>query len=72
VVDCWATTPYPLLLRRRGAIFMAAKNLGIFKINEHWRSFLRFTQDRLQLPRMTVEELLSILLSPAVRLHERV
>jgi hypothetical protein len=23
VVDCWATTPYPLLLWRRGAIFMA-------------------------------------------------
>jgi len=23
VVDCWATTPNPLLLRRRGAIFMA-------------------------------------------------
>jgi hypothetical protein len=29
VVDCWATTPYPLLLRRRGAIFIAAKNLCI-------------------------------------------
>ena len=29
VVDCWAATPYPLLLRRRGAIFMAAKGLSI-------------------------------------------
>jgi len=27
VVDCWATTLYPLLLQRRGAIFMAARNL---------------------------------------------
>jgi hypothetical protein len=26
VVDCWAATPYPLLLQRRGAIFMAGKN----------------------------------------------
>jgi len=30
VVDCWATTPYPLLLLRRGAIFMAARNLALF------------------------------------------
>jgi hypothetical protein len=29
VVDCWATTPYPLLLRRRVAIFMAAEGLSI-------------------------------------------
>ena len=29
VLDCWATTPYPLLLRRRGAIFMAARNLAL-------------------------------------------
>jgi len=27
VVDRWATSPYPLLLWRRGAIFRAAKNL---------------------------------------------
>jgi len=30
VVDCWATIPYPLLLRRGGAIFMAAKDLCSF------------------------------------------
>jgi hypothetical protein len=29
VVDCWATTPYPLLLRRREATFMAARNLDL-------------------------------------------
>ena len=31
VVDCWATTPYPLLLRRSGAIFIAARNLALIR-----------------------------------------
>jgi hypothetical protein len=29
VVDRWATTPYPLLFRGRGAIFVAARNLAL-------------------------------------------
>ena len=46
VVDCWATTPYPLLLRRRGAIFMAARNLALVLFPE-----LRSARPQSEIPR---------------------